>query len=55
MLSSFEKKVADFIKANELLGDTAKVLLAVSGGADSVALLHVMQALKKQGVIRADL
>jgi len=55
MLSNLENKVADFVKANELLGDAAKVLLAVSGGADSVALLHVMQVLKKQGVLRADL
>ena len=55
MLSNFEKNVADFVKANELFGNAAKVLLAVSGGADSVALLHVMQVLKKQGVLRVDL
>ena len=55
MLSSFEKKVSDFIKANELFGNASKVLMAVSGGADSIALLHVMQTLKKQGIIRADL
>jgi tRNA(Ile)-lysidine synthase len=55
MLSNFEKKVSDFIKANELFENTDKVLLAVSGGADSIALLHVMQALKKQGVISATL
>ena len=55
MLSSFEKKVADFIKANELFENADKVLLAVSGGADSIALLHVMQVFKKKGIIKADL
>jgi len=51
----FEKKVADFIKANELFGSAAKVLLAVSGGADSTALLHAMQTLKTDGVFDAEL
>ena len=55
MLSGFEKKVADFIRENELFVDAAKVLLAVSGGADSVALLHIIQLLKKQGIVKADL
>lgn len=55
MLTNLENKVADYIKANELFGNAAKVLLAVSGGADSIALLHVMHVLKKQGVLRGDL
>ncbi len=55
MSSNFEKKISDFIKANELFEDTSKVLLAVSGGADSIVILHVMQTLKKQGVLKADL
>ena len=42
MLLKFEKKVADFISANQLFGSAAKVLLAVSGGADSTALLYAM-------------
>ena len=50
MLVEFEKNIADFIKANQLFGPTAKVLLAVSGGADSTALLYVMRALKAEGV-----
>jgi tRNA(Ile)-lysidine synthase len=54
-LLSFENIVADFIKANELFDNADKVLLAVSGGADSIALLHVMRVLKKQGVIKGDL
>jgi tRNA(Ile)-lysidine synthase len=55
MLLEFEKKVADFIKANELFGSAAKVLLAVSGGADSTALLYAMWALKAESVFDADL
>ncbi len=55
MLSDFENKIADFIKANKLFENTAKALLAVSGGADSIALLHVMQALKTHNYLRVDM
>lgn len=55
MLSGLEKKVADFIKANELFADAERVLLAVSGGADSIALLHVIMTLKTRGLLRAKL
>ena len=55
MLSEFEKKVADFITANQLFGSADKVLLAVSGGADSTALLHSMYALKTESVFDAEL
>jgi len=55
MLLEFEKKVADFIKANELFGSAAKVLLAVSGGADSTALLYAMRTLKAESVFDAEL
>jgi len=55
MLSEFEKKVADFIQANQLLDSGDRVLLAVSGGADSIALLHTMQALKAENVLAAEL
>ncbi|MFA5238898.1 MAG: tRNA lysidine(34) synthetase TilS [Phycisphaerae bacterium] len=55
MLSKFEKKVAGFIEANALLGSADKVLLAVSGGADSTALLHVMCALKAENVLPCDI
>jgi tRNA(Ile)-lysidine synthase len=55
MLNEFEKTVADYIAALGLFNKAEKVLLAVSGGADSTALLHTMQALKNEGVLRADL
>ena len=51
----FEQKVGDFIKANELFGSADKVLLAVSGGADSTALLYTMRALSNENVFGAKL
>ena len=53
MLSKFEKKIAEFIKSEGLFGSDDRVLLAVSGGADSTALLHVMSTLKAGGEIFA--
>lgn len=54
--------MADFIRANELFGNVdkarlpaAKVLLAVSGGADSTALLYAMRALSSENVFRAEM
>jgi len=62
MLLEFEQKVAGFIRANELFGNVdkarlpaAKVLLAVSGGADSTALLYAMRALSSENVFRAEM
>jgi tRNA(Ile)-lysidine synthase len=55
MLLELEKKVADFIKANELFGSADKVLLAVSGGADSTALLYALSALSSKNVFRPEL
>ncbi len=55
MLLEFEKKVADFAKSNGLFGPAAKVLLAVSGGADSTGLLYAMGALKADGVLSCEL
>jgi tRNA(Ile)-lysidine synthase len=55
MLSEFEKKLYDFIKANELFGSADKVLLAVSGGADSTALLHAISSLKHSNIINPEL
>jgi tRNA(Ile)-lysidine synthase len=54
-LNKFENKVAEFIKANNLFAGTEKILLAISGGADSTALLYVMRVLKDNGVIKSEL
>jgi tRNA(Ile)-lysidine synthase len=50
-----EQKVADFIAAEGLLRPAEKVLLAVSGGADSTALLHVTAVLKTEGVLPVEI
>ncbi|HUT28239.1 MAG TPA: tRNA lysidine(34) synthetase TilS [Sedimentisphaerales bacterium] len=50
-----EGKVAAFISSQDLLGRADRVLLAVSGGADSTALMYAMCALKAKGVIAAEL
>ena len=55
MPTEFEKKVADFIKSQRMFGSADRILLAVSGGADSMALLYVMAAMKAEGILRADL
>ena len=55
MLSGFEKKIADFVRTHELMDSANRVLLAVSGGADSTALLYSMHALRAEGVFAAEL
>jgi len=54
-LKPLEEKVGCFIRTHRLLIGAKRILLAISGGADSIALLHVMQALASQGVITAEL
>ncbi|MGA2070026.1 MAG: tRNA lysidine(34) synthetase TilS [Sedimentisphaerales bacterium] len=46
MLKILEQKTADFIAAERLVPVGGKVLLAISGGADSTALLRVLAALR---------
>jgi len=53
--AEFENKIADFAGANGLFDSAAKVLLAVSGGADSTALMYTMSALKNRGVFAAEM
>jgi tRNA(Ile)-lysidine synthase len=55
MLSKFEDKVAGFIKAENCFGSAEKILLAVSGGADSTALLYSIYALKEEGIASEEL
>ncbi len=47
--------MGEFIKVCAAFGTADKILLSVSGGADSTALLYVMSALQAAGVIRAEL
>jgi tRNA(Ile)-lysidine synthase len=54
MVLEFEKKLARFVEANDLFGSAEKILLAVSGGADSTALLYAMQALRAEKVFNAE-
>lgn len=55
MLTEFENKIACFIKAENCFGPADKILLAVSGGADSTALLCAICALKAEGALSAEL
>ncbi|MFZ0035112.1 MAG: tRNA lysidine(34) synthetase TilS, partial [Sedimentisphaerales bacterium] len=55
MLLEFEKKVAGFIEANGLFGQADKILLAVSGGADSTALLYVICKMKAENILSGDI
>ncbi|MHC4726363.1 MAG: tRNA lysidine(34) synthetase TilS [Planctomycetota bacterium] len=47
--------MADFIQANDLFGSGDKVLLAVSGGADSTALLYAISSLSSKNIFRSEL
>lgn len=55
MLLEFEKKVADFVRENSLVDSAERVLLAVSGGADSIALLYAMHTLKTENIVSVDI
>ena len=48
MHETLEKQVADFCHDNHLFGPDERVLVALSGGGDSVALLHILHALRKE-------
>ena len=52
---NFENKIAEFIEANDLFAGDGGVLVAVSGGADSVALLFALYNLIKAGRFKIEL
>ena len=54
MLREFERKVVGSIAENKLIEAGDRILLAISGGADSTALLHMMSSLKDKEVLQAD-
>ncbi len=47
-MTATEQKVLKFIKENELLSSGDKILIALSGGPDSVFLLHFLNKYKKK-------
>lgn len=47
-MKAIEQKVLRFIKENELLSSEEKILVALSGGPDSVFLLHFLNKFKKK-------
>lgn len=51
-MDAFEQKVFGWIRHQGLLNGCGRVLLAVSGGADSMAMLHVLLGLEKAGLIQ---
>jgi tRNA(Ile)-lysidine synthase len=55
MATGFEDKLAGFIKKNNLFVSADRILLAVSGGADSTALLYTLCSLREKSVIKAEL
>ncbi len=55
MLLEFEKKIADLIGENGLFSPDNRILLAVSGGADSTSLMYVMCALKANHIFNGDI
>jgi tRNA(Ile)-lysidine synthase len=50
-----EQRVAGFIRLHGLFAGAGRILLAISGGADSTALLHVLLSLRTDGLISAEL
>lgn len=45
-MTDFNNKISEFININSLFSSGDRVLLAVSGGADSITMLHILSKLK---------
>jgi tRNA(Ile)-lysidine synthase len=54
-LDNIEKKVAEFLRLHGIFAGTGGVLIAVSGGADSICLLHVLKTLRDERFLEAKL
>jgi tRNA(Ile)-lysidine synthase len=50
----FEDTLADWIETNRLFDGGSRVLLAVSGGADSVAMAHTLHRLRAEGRLKCE-
>lgn len=46
-MKATEQKILSFIKENKLLFEGEKIIVALSGGPDSVFLLHFLNKFKK--------
>ncbi len=55
MLPILENIVMDFVKSGRLFRPVERVVLAVSGGADSLALMYVLHSLKTAGLLNVEL
>ncbi|MDD5459839.1 MAG: ATP-binding protein, partial [Phycisphaerae bacterium] len=51
MAQKIEKNIVQFIRQNDMPLTNRNIVLAVSGGADSVALLHIFHNLVKTKTI----
>lgn len=55
MPDCLENKVFEFVRRHGIFAEAGGILVAVSGGADSLSLLHVLKTLRTQGRLPAPL